>query len=288
MSGHSLALFLLEVLQDAVQEINNTSDEEELQSLMQQYTNEEEETYQRALSAPIPEELQQITNSIREGGFEHPKREPMFGSIDLRELYKRKSFCHTALLPSQIRYKGLLRPSFNQTDDNPYDLGIQQPEMEDPVEKDGGEFRLAFNLKEHKPAMDCPQANIDFKDFFYLGSNEGTKTMLIPNDASKEYYKVDTSKMLGMVLMCPIACDWGRCESGDLRDRLDEGNLRMKVNGVPVKKFDMFHESGTCMALKGAENEYKWTPNENGQFLIEAEIKARYYRFLRIGSFILV
>lgn len=280
LSGNSLSLFLIEVLLDAAQDLEGVSDREDLYALLKQYKAEEEGDYTNVLTSEMPEDLEKIASKMP--GIEDKE---IFGNFNLRDLYKRRTYCHTALLPAQIRYKGLLTGDFDNSSPSSYGIGIPQPIQKAAMRGgEGKHMRLAFDPSERQ---DCPyNVGIDFKDFYYLSSLEGTKRVIIPNKDTQKYYDVDTSNMLGMVIMCLTGCDWGQCRNGDLRSEFDqpEGPLQMSINGVPVIEFNKI---GICWALKGEENEYKWKPNAQGKFAIEATL-AGHNTYLRFSSFILV
>ncbi|CAB9528297.1 expressed unknown protein [Seminavis robusta] len=283
LSGNSLALFLTEALMDAVAQLDSRPDQD-WQALLDQYNAEEEADYARILESDIPPELSPIANWILGSDDESP-----FGNVDIRELYKRRSFCHTALLPSDIRYKGLLTQNFTHTGgwDSSYDKGIPKPTKSDPVQEvDTGEMILAFDPRERNKW--CPETTrIDFKDFYFLSSKEGWKSLTIPNGAEQQYYGLDTADMMGMVLMCLTQCDWGECKNEDMRDQFDKGHLEMTVNGVQVVEYTKI---GICWALKGKDNSYRWEPNEQKKYEIRARLhsKEKGFSYLRFSSFILV
>jgi hypothetical protein len=283
--GNSLALFLAELLKDAVKDIALMSSDEDLQSVVNSLIADEKEDYARVLNSPIPDKLSPIANWMT-----GEDQEKIFaGSLSFRELYRRRSFCHTALLPAEIRFNGLLTQS-PKAGLTSYDTGIPQPKPEDtPPEVDSGEMRLAFDPNERQ--NDCPYTLIiDYKDFFFLSSVEGWKTLSLPNDDEAKYYNVDTSEILGLIIICLIGCDWGKCKDGDLRNDFDKGPLTMLVNDAKVVEYTKI---GICWALKGeGAFPYKWAPNAAGKYEIKARLdypaNSGPFSFVRFSSFIIV
>jgi len=269
---------------DAVESLEWLSEEENLQDVHDRLALDEKESYANIFESPIPDKLSPIANWIN-GGKDDDGEKP-FGNINLRELYKRRSFCHTALLPAEIRYQGLLTQNHGSTFS--YDTGIPQPQSTDASNgnHDGGDttMRLAYDPKQR--VKNCTyNVGIDYKDFFYLDSVEGWRSLTIPNDDETKNYNFDTSQMLGMVIICLSGCEWNQCGNGDLRDEFDKGPLKMQVNGIAATEFTKL---GNCWALKNNGTIYKWAPNAQGKFEIRARLDAAEYSFVRFSSFILV
>lgn len=265
---------------DAAKELSQLPPSQDVSSLLKKYIGEEEDEYANVWNSPIPGMLSPVANWILGPGDE----EKPFGNVNIRELYLKRSFCHTALLPAEIRYRGLLTQS-SKVGFTSYDTGMPQPTAGDiPDNVDSGEIRLAYDPREHAQTCDY-NTGIDFKDFFFLSTKDGWKTLIFPNDVEKSYYDVDPSRMIGMIIICLTGCDWNKCENGDLRDTFDQGHLSMEVNGVPVIEYTMV---GRCWALKSEQNGYKWTPNFQGKYDIRAKVENEVYGYVRFGSFILV
>jgi hypothetical protein len=281
LQGNTLALFLGEVLLDATKDVAELSKSADLSVVLNQLIADEKEDYDNVTTNSIPPRLSPVANWML-GPTDDDK---MLGDINVHDLFLRRSFCHTALLPADIRYRGLLTQTSDKTGLSNYDEGIPQPQATDaPAEVNSGDIRLVYDPQEH--ANTCPyNTGIDYKDFFFLSSVEGWKTLTFPNDAEKKYYEVEPSKMLGVILMCLSTCDWNNCHAGDLRSEFDKGPLSMEVNGVPVTSYD---KVGSCWALKGEQNGYQWSPNAQGKYSIRAKLEAAEFSYVRFGSFVLV
>lgn len=285
LQGHLNALFLGEILLDAAKDLSQLSESEDLSVLVEKLIADEEADYVNVTTSFIPPKLSPIANwMVNISGVDS-----MIGDdINVHELYLKRSYCHTALLPADIRFNGLLTQS-DKIGPTSYDEGVTQPPAgEVPAEVDVGEIRLAYDPTEHaaKHKPTCPyNVGIDYKDFFFLSSVEGWKTLTLPNDSEKKKYGVEPSQMLGMIFICLAGCDWNNCKKGDLRFEFDKGPLSMEVNGVPVVEYDQI---GMCWALKGAQNGYRWTQNAQGKYDIRAKLEAQEYSYVRFSSFILV
>lgn len=90
LQGNMLALFMGELLLDAVSEIAALPTSEDKSALFDKLTAEEEAAYKKVLSADIPEEVTDVARWFMKDA----------GASDLNpvDIYKHRSFCHTALL----------------------------------------------------------------------------------------------------------------------------------------------------------------------------------------------
>ena len=99
--GNFLSLFLMEIVSDALSELqqqksllNNNRDD--AQALLDQLIALDEEDYALFTAAPVPDNGRGIK------GLEN------LTDISRDVLYKQKNYCHTARLPSEFRYRGIL------------------------------------------------------------------------------------------------------------------------------------------------------------------------------------
>lgn len=231
--------------------------------------------------------------------------------MSMEKFLKDPSFCHTALLPAEIRYKGFLTENFEETG-GPWDQVYEKATMHSKVisvEKDGIGFPNPKVGHETDMLLNSADAewevcnedliHVDHKDFFYISSVEGWRSMTIPNEASKKYYtEYDAQKSNGWVYVCPSRCDWGKCKSGDARDQFmngtmttaDYGSIEFEVNGVKVTDTACMREC--CLLLHDDPTDagkMKWTPTANGQYEIKVQISnAQTYAYFRVSSFILL
>jgi len=169
VKGNLMALFLVELLHDALQDIQQAElENKDTLTLQVELIEQETADYQRVID-DSDSELPQYSKSY------HPD-EP-FGE-ELRQLYyKEPNFCHIALLPSEIRYKGILTetepvdmfnlpdgPNATQNGDTPYE---------------GDQMRLVGDESTRQTPNDvfntisCPvPLNQDHPDFFLVSNRE--------------------------------------------------------------------------------------------------------------------
>ncbi|CAB9505449.1 expressed unknown protein [Seminavis robusta] len=330
LMGNLMAMTFLDLFEDALQglidmEWDVAGDDldaakkivlDKLQSLDQQ----EQEDYDGIFSKPMPEEF---TPHIQRWWSE--SRRAHLQDMPVEDFFKETSFCHSALLPSEIRFKGLVTENFTSVgtimdqsfeegtswkpifkSENRHFGGESEPvPYEDPnPEKNNGIMRL---VREDGQRQECEEyVNLDYKDYFYAGSVADWQTLVLPNDSEKKYYtEFDAAKSKGWILVCLTRCDWGRCPESDIhsyfgweRPRLREGEeppsaeeiakkgtVEMTINGVPVTEASDMH---TCYSLKHKDG-HVWKPNSNGQYEIKTRITgAESHAFIRFSAVVLI
>lgn len=123
--------------------------------------------------------------------------------------------CHTALLPSEIRYKGILYSS----PDDKLIIGMDQKTYGSPTEsitlKDqANALKLVYDEEEHnKEICDAAPTRIDFKDLFSIGNEQLSVSIQLPTDNEIKAYKhaVLTQRTKVVPIICHLICDWGNC-----------------------------------------------------------------------------
>ena len=300
-----------------------TESTEELQSRLQTQLNslnqEEEKDYNNLLDSPIPKILEPHIERwwLEKDVITHLK------DLEMESFFKDPIFCHTAILPAEIRFKGLLTENSTHTTDSIYDQTYEKAVMlndiqslENPGRRDDSEPVAYVDPRPEKAEQfvlggldgeyqDCEEhLNLDKKDFFYISSRSDWRTLTLPNDAEKEYYtEYDAKNQKGYILACLAKCDWGKCPAGDIQpyfgylrpeprkgqQGLSEaeikamGKIEMVINGEKVTEASNMH---SCYALKNKKG-HVWQPNENGQYEIRGRISGTNdYSYLRFSSFV--
>jgi len=255
--GNLIAITQLDALEDALQGFVDVEKDLDLkdETLADQKTrltnqlndlsSQEGKDYNNIFNSPIPEKLQPHLErwwGDAEGKAEH------LSDMELEAFFKMPSFCHTGMLPAEIRFQGLLTENstnvgtiWDQNYDsvNKYDQ-VQRfeydkrnasyvAEYKDPRPEKDGQIMLVEASEDR--GDDCEvYTHLDFKDHFYISSREGVRTLTLPNNAEKKYYtEYDATKAKGYILMClkpvstvegMLACCKERC-------------LRLVLFGVP-------------------------------------------------------
>jgi hypothetical protein len=151
---------------------------------------------------------------------------------------------------------------------------------------------------------------MDMKDYWFVSSREGWKTLTIPNNSEQQYYKeFDFHNHKGWIFVCICRCDWGKCAEGDMakqfgwwwdpnKEKPSEeelkamGHIEMEVNGVRVTEASDLH---LCTALMHDDPDpnlrHIWKPNAEGKYefrvrIADTDPTRRQFSYLRISSFI--
>jgi hypothetical protein len=276
LHGYSIALFLANLLIDVLSELVTISSSEAFhpESRLAMLLLEEEQLYSSFLQKSLP-----------------PSANPNnIGGVNFELLFKGKSFCHTALLPSRARYLGHVgTPQRNTVTGRveQYDIGIPQlvantiaPTLLGGGGRGGSAMPLAYAPDERD---DCElPTKIDFKDFFYTHYNHGwTKIFLPSNDAEAQAYNHDPTAVQGLILVRLSQCPQNKCQPGDLKSILPADGVEVQVNGKLV--ISVIGLLGMLL-LQGDDGQY-WTPNSQGRFEISMRVTVVDH-FLRISSLV--
>jgi hypothetical protein len=282
--GFIMALFMSDMLLDAIKELGNEPyDPSELFSKLR----EEEAAEYATFYASTPE----ITEGLVSGRLDFADKPLM--EVFAKMFRKDNIICHTALLPAQTRYLGILMET-DKVGTKDFEKGISEQqaiqEKASDDEKDKRQMRLAFETGVRQP--DCPvDLKWDYKDFFYTSQDDGWTSMTVPNKSELDYYnKAGKFKPEGIVLLCFMKCDWGKCPNGDMQfDQVLEGKLKLTVNGVAVTKFNKVSE---CALLQHGQGDYYFKPNDEGQFefraLVEKAEEGKVGNYARITSIVVM
>lgn len=283
MTGNGLALFLIDMLLGAAEElVENVIDDDEL--LLKVFEAEDEESYHSFLKAPLPDmhkTMYRYNNTDPEEG-QPAKLDPVW-------LFKEPPICHTARLPARTRYLGYLTNTTQIGDAAPYGqetyvVGIDV-DTATKTKSSNGEMRIAYIASDRNV---CPVVPLspDYKDVFFSGSLDGWTELTIPNAAEKEAYSyvMEDGKFQGIILVVFRGCDWGHCEDGFLKENdLTEKKFEMKVNGVPVTA--MVPVYGDSLVLEN-ENGVHFPPNSDGTYRIQVKVNEP-SSFLKVSTFAL-
>jgi len=204
-----------------------------------------------------------------------------FVSLHPTTLYRRNAICHTALLPSQTRYDGILTQKKPKGDSkNNYDHGVS-----DMFAHPNGILPLVYNNDNYRL---CDAMQKDFKDYFFVTSKDGWLETTVPNMAEIAAYGKNL-KLEGYIMVCLRRCPLGRCPddaAGLDSIKRNDGIVLIKVDGKPVTgviKLD------NCYLLEG-ETGPRWETGvlgTNRQYDIEFFVNEFSEKWLKISSIIL-
>lgn len=193
-------------------------------------------------------------------------------------LKRSRSLCRTALLPSQARYDGLLGTNASanyvyggKTDyvDEGYDF-YKPPKGQ----KDDNSTELPLVYNHLKNRNLCKEAEIDFKDLFYVRDEDDWMATTIPNDKEKTYF--ENSGLEGIIMMCTLVFDWERYPA-DYVKITDFFNYTIAtqggilVNGIKAKNVTPVNKN--CFVLKHEDGDkgHLFPVGEEGK--VELQIK---------------
>lgn len=226
LEGNLLAITLLDGMEDALQRLideNASADipkDESIEDAQQRILNEimaldadERKDYANIFSTPFPEEMTPSIEKLAEG-----ERLEHMEDVPLQDFYYEPSFCHSAILPSEARFQGLITENTTAVGrilDQNYEIGpslreisnLERPKYGDPtiVVSPHGDDQILL-ATDAGGRQDCEEnLNLDYKDFFVVTNREGWRTLSLPNDSeSKVYTEFDGANSKGYVLVCLV------------------------------------------------------------------------------------
>jgi hypothetical protein len=193
------------------------------------------------------------------------------GDLALRALFRDRSMCHTAFLPAESRYRGIMVMNGSVGGPTNYYKGISSEQVENDTIRgnDSSTPRLVYDSSDRQ---DCDVLEVDYKDYYFLTAAEGWKRWVLPNRAELFVYGTESEgeALKGLVAMSLHPCSWGRrCKAGDVRqDGVQLGHLEVQVNGVAVTQLT---EVKDVRFLKHAGG-HVFPHNGTGQFEIRARV----------------
>ena len=167
-------------------------------------------------------------------------------------VFRKPAICHTALLPAQTRYDGIMTTSGMRIDPrNGFEEGDRKQLIAPP---DDGIIPLAYDANDRQT---CPALEIDHKDFFLVKEGWGFLGQIVPTQAETQAFDRGTRKE-GLVMVCLKICPNNRCPDESVGFGLikrNRGKLFITVDGKPVttiKKLEGCHFMGGEHGLKWA------------------------------------
>ncbi len=281
LDGHGLALFLTEALLEALSELKEVEDSERL---LEELVAEDVAVHKNLTTKELPSmykrvvDLEEVRNEMKNTNET---------SFDERMFTIGPSLCHTARLPSQTRYKGLL---VNDTEvvgkpappgEETYYLGYDIDQAHKSA-SETNEVRIVYSNKDRESKCNVI-IKPDYADSFYVNSLDGWASMKFPNQAEKDFFKYDPSQHQGLIVFHLKKCDWGKCPKNFLTiDHYNE-HWEMKVNKQRISKLIAI---GSLATIAMGENGFRIEPDENGQYEIEFNVKTE-NKYLEFASFVL-
>jgi len=254
LRGNMLALVLMEILSDSLDDVEAASDR---RLLLRDLVAQEESDRNKFLNSDLPP-LHSLWFPGLDGSVADEAR---------RIMYRNPNVCHIAQVPSEVMYKGLLN-EHNHT-------------------ADSSKIRLVEIAADRQPW--CPvELNIDHEDYFEVTPDEGYREMTVPNDGTAVEYAAGM-KLRGMVAICFYKCPSGRCPPLFVRQSgIADKKLEMDVNGKPVSSLLQLvdqHRSPNCFLLAHSDGVF-FDPNPDGRFTIRLRVLSEGKNYTQISSFV--
>jgi hypothetical protein len=284
--GHSMALFVMQTLIATVNEMISL-ESESLEVLLTRLEKEEDSHYDQAFRRNLVDA--ELRNLFDGGsGYKFDELANVVPNFDWYSLFLTgKSICHTARLPSQIRYRGVLTESEkvggpSVWGDETYDTGLELDQAKTlPNAEATKTLPIVYGANDGQRRHKCPFVIApDAKDSFYTQYGYGWPEFVIPNAATKEAYHYDPKSMQGIVIMVFHTCDWGMCPEGMLTavDLNDGKKWDIKINGVPVTNLTGI---GNDAIVVQHANGINFPQNSDGGYRLEFHVnKPGYYALI--------
>jgi len=232
LTGHMLAFTVLELITDALdilirleppEEETTQQKHDRLLSHLHKLDAMEQQDYENIFLHPFPQDLKQrFEDSLWKGELKEANKEAM-KDFPIEMMVKDHHFCHTARIPSEIRFRGLLTENFEETgpelDYRKYERSVllnyvqgnETAETNKTVYVDphpGHEDHMVLGTDGSDWEDWCEETTrIDHVDYFYVSSEEGVRKLTLPNNAEKEYYsEFDGAASKGWILICMAEC----------------------------------------------------------------------------------
>jgi hypothetical protein len=297
LSGNLLALFLVEVLQDAIQALQQTkvlNKEVSLQNIESELAKLRQAQDEAHLAFHDSDWIPETP----------PFNFTQWSDVDPTWLLKGVSLCRTAKLPSQIRYKGILTGRTRW--DRFFREGTErQAIMSTPLNSSNDALRLSYDER-HRQTSCNSTVNIDYMDFFYIINNKNKGDdwfrVTLPSDAEVSEY--GSRVYTGLLVICPYECQRYGKEGGCLGDEILMNEWWMvvdfQVNGLSATSVEEL--ASQCVILRHERGHVFPSNNNNNSMLGKYEIKMRInpekaasyetneraYNLIQISSIILI
>lgn len=297
-----LAIVLLELLADA---IDNLTREEH--NLSEESPGERQARLRLQLITLMEKEEKDFnlffSKSKAIGESTWPLKEDDKDISNFTSLSFQPSMCHTTLLPSYIRYQGILTE--NKLDatvtvnGETYNNGVKfkvlrkkaegianVADLENHTEKEA----TLITTRRGTIPQDCDHkllpTDVNMDDGYYVDNRLGPRSITIPNDSEiKHFSEFDINNSKGWIIFC--LDEWKEKDVAAI--------LKVHVNGRVVTDYiDTFGGKSSCRALKHDEESgdfdkaLSWKPNADSQYYFRMLIADGDYASIKIRSIILL
>ena len=252
--GNLLAFWLIESLKEALQDLGDVDDPKSKLEALQAL---EENDHEKFETSTFPEDtIDQLM----------PDEAVIQGDVKPSLVHRGRAICHTALLPAETRFKGILTETKTHVGFKHYTKGISKEEAD--KNESEGDMRIVIEKDERQDW--CPVTlKMDFKDCFYTNSQDHTTSLTFPNEREVEEYG-EGFEPKGILIVCFVLCDWGECPDGELQyEEFKKNQFKLTVNDQMVTELVPLD---LCAIMKNKDG-YNWEADDNGQYEVKASVK---------------
>jgi len=260
-TGRFLSLFLIDALNQALLELDNIEKQKPLTRYSRREIYESLKT-QQEYDANIFLQNQAVRNSFNETkGY----------LFDPQRIYRERTFCRTALLPSQVAIMPGLREKAIGAD-------VEFLSKGEPV--------LTFDPAE---GQRCEGLNFDYKDYFAIRKSDSGISLKIPSDAEIDAFSTKkNARSEVLIMLCQRRCVSNTCAPNIIRlDELNAGVEKMfiTVNEQPVAKAVPF--DGCYLLANDAGLEWRGSSDSYSRYSLQFKLREPDTE-LQISSVILI
>lgn len=179
---------------------------------------EEKQAYDNIFSSPLPEALMPHLKKWWDG-----EKAEHLEDVDLEAFFKQPSFCHSAILPSEARFRGLVTENSAAVGtilDQNYEEGVSSGKLFQQERSKSMSFNdddKILMVRDDGGRQQCDEyLNLDYKDYFFVSNREGWRSVTLPNDAERNFYtEFDGANSKGYILLCLVRVSWNRRNTPD-------------------------------------------------------------------------
>ena len=276
---------MMEVLLETLRDLSESDEAGDVPALLSKLVREDIELHDEFRKAELPElhtkllKLDEVLETGDDGG-DQP-------GIDHELFFRGPSMCHTARLPSRVRYLGILTETDEVGGPAPvgeetYYVGTHREDAEKTPSEDSS-MRIVYEThREREKHCTGVVVKPDYPDSWFAGWKDDWTSLTIPNAAEREFFGYDPERHRGVIIVHWKKCDWGNCPEGFLTAE-DDGDWEMRINSQKVSVIDIQH--GGYIA-KGETTGFRFEPDPDGRYTIELKIHKKNH-YVELADFVL-
>ena len=274
---------------DALLELKEETEYDD-EGLLEELIKEDVALHRNFTTGPLPDTYKKVVDLTQANAEIQSNRNTNETSLDASLFMDGPSMCHTARLPAQIRYQGILTNT--EMVGKPVPVGEETYYVGHDINEahksasENNKVRIVYDMKERETTCKgvAPvTVKPDYPDSFYVNSLDGWAKLKIPNKAEQEFYRYNPENHQGIIVFHMRKCDWGKCPKHFLTLEDYEEHWEMKVNNQRISKVISI---GADAILAMGEDSLRIDADEKGQYEIEIKVKTE-NKYLEFADFVL-